>query len=475
MSAKIAIVGGGIAGASIAMYLGNLGLNVTLFEKKPTLVDGPPICHLHAGGNLYREISKLQCIRLLKESIELVQLYPCAVEYRPTVVAVPVQDEGLPEYLFERLEILKNEYSKLIHENVFNKLLGNVEDYYKVFDKAEIKRLSVMPIVEKPVSFEEWMIPVAKNIDMDTVKFPLIMVQEYGLNVFRLAASATLAFQNLPNVSILTNTTVNDVKKVQRNYKISYGDEDKNSNDTFDFLINAAGFRSGEIDDMLGFHKDRFVEFKAAYVTQWENKATWPEVIFYGKRGTPNGMAQFTPYPDGYIQLHGMTQDITLFNDGLVKNDKSSAQPKLPQKYIKKIDFGWKQEEAQIRGELAVKYMSKYIPQFANATVYSKPLYGAQQIPGTDASLRAAEISFEGDNYARLEIVKASSVLSMADAITKKFIDLNILDASFYRTRNFEALRNYNESDVTFHAKLLCNQRGYPVSLAMRQNSSLMI
>ena len=71
---KIAIVGGGIAGSSITLYLSELGLDVSLFEKKDTLVDGPPICHLHAGGNLYREISDEQCLTLLNESIELVQL-----------------------------------------------------------------------------------------------------------------------------------------------------------------------------------------------------------------------------------------------------------------------------------------------------------------------------------------------------------------------------------------------------------------
>jgi len=59
---KIAIVGGGVAGSSIALYLGQLGLNVTLFEKEPSLVSGPPFCHLHAGGNLYREISDIHFI-----------------------------------------------------------------------------------------------------------------------------------------------------------------------------------------------------------------------------------------------------------------------------------------------------------------------------------------------------------------------------------------------------------------------------
>jgi len=71
---------------------------------------------------------------------------------------------------------------------------------------------------------------------------------------------------------------------------------------------------------MLHLKRERFVEFKAVYVTKSNFDSTkWPEIIFFGKRGTPQGMAQFTPYADGYFQLHGMTQEITLFENGLVK------------------------------------------------------------------------------------------------------------------------------------------------------------
>lgn len=41
--AEIAVVGGGIAGSTIALYLSQLGLKVSLFEKGPSLVNGPPI------------------------------------------------------------------------------------------------------------------------------------------------------------------------------------------------------------------------------------------------------------------------------------------------------------------------------------------------------------------------------------------------------------------------------------------------
>jgi len=56
-SAKIAVVGGGIAGATIALYLSQLHLDMTLFEKSKSLVNGPPICHLHAKENRYKELT----------------------------------------------------------------------------------------------------------------------------------------------------------------------------------------------------------------------------------------------------------------------------------------------------------------------------------------------------------------------------------------------------------------------------------
>lgn len=472
---KIAIIGGGIAGSSIALYLGELGLDVTLFEKKETLVDGPPICHLHAGGNLYREISDEQCLTLLRESIELVQLYPCAVDFRPTVIAVPVDDKGKPQDLYNRLEKLKNEYSRLIKKDVINRVLGGVDDYYKIFDRESIELLKSKEIPKEPLTFDEWMIPVAKNIDLDKVQFPLIMVQEYGLNIFRLAASVTLALDEISNVKVLAKTKVVNISRENNRYIIEYKQEETTKSEQYDYLVNAAGFKSGEIDDMLGFKRERFVEFKAAYVTKWKSDIKWPEVIFYGERGTPKGMAQFTPYSNGYFQLHGMTEDITLFNDGLVKSKDSSAQPQLNQKYVDKIYKGWKKADVDTRGSLAVKHMSQFIPSFANADVTSKPLFGAQQIPGVDASLRAADVSFEGDTYARCEIVKASSVLGMADAITKKLIGLGFLDSSLYGIRNFENPKNFTEENITKYAEKLCLQRDYPKSLAIRNNSSLIL
>ncbi len=473
--ANIAIVGGGVAGASIALYLGQLGLNITLFEKETSLVNGPPFCHLHAGGNLYREISDKQCVTLLKQSIDFLRFYPFIVDYRPTVIVIPTSDSGTPAALLPRLELLKREYEALIKDDPNNKVLGQSSDYYRLYTQEQIESLKKQPIVNKPKTLDEWMIPVAKNIDLNKVQFPLIMVQEYGLNLFRLAAGATLALEQIENVTLRTKTTVTNVQENSSHdgWNITYNKGDKSHQKNFDYLINAAGFRTGKLDDMLGAPCKGMVEFKAAFVSKWKecSDILFPEIIFHGERGTPQGMGQFTPYPNGYFQLHGMTNNITLYEDGLVANTKLSCQPKLGQNFIKKIEKSWSKEEVDQRTKSAIKHLSQFIPEFSKAKVGSGPLFGAQQIPGDDPTLRVAEVSFPTKRYARCEIVKVSSVIDMIDAITKQLIELGYIDASVYGKRNFAHLSYLNEDNIKQYAQLLCKERDYPIALANRNIS----
>ena len=469
--AKIAVVGGGIAGSTIALYLSEIGLDVTLFEKGPSLVNGPPFCHLHAGGNLYRDISDEQCLTLLWQSIDLVRFYPDAIDYRPTVIAVPLTDRGSPQDLYPRLNKLQAEYAALIKRDPRNKVLGESSEYFKLYEREEIEALKQQQTPAQPAQMDEWIIPVAKNVDLDKVKFPLIMVQEYGLNLFLIASSARLSLDQKTNCQLLLEHKVTGIRKTDKSaaWSVQYKHNDNTHEESFDFLINAAGFRTGRLDDMLGYKRERLVEFKAAYVSRWEAcDVSWPEVIFYGERGTPQGMAQFTPYPDGYFQLHGMTKSITLFEEGLVKSSHESSQPYLKTKFIDKIENEWNDTDAQTRTQLAIEYLAQYIPSFKHAKVVSKPLYGAQQIPGADASLRAADVSFEEGTYARCEIVKASSVLSMADTITKQLISLGYVDERMYRKRDFSAITRLDETQINQYAESICTERDYPLSLTQR-------
>ena len=448
---KIAVIGAGIAGIGVGIYLQNLGVDVDIFEKKDSLVSGPPMCHLHAGGNLYPEISDEQCLTLLKESIELLRFFQNAIDFRPTVVAVRKDIDLNLDTVLKRLDKLKNGYKELIQKDKNNKVLGEIEDYYKVYTKDDILKLKEKEYI-KPKTLDDWMIPFAKNVDLDSIKWPVILVQEYGLNVFRIAAMAEILLKN-----IRLNTEVIDITKNGEKWIVKYKNSDGEFSEEYDYIINAAGYESGKIDDMIDSKRERFTEFKAAYVVKWRDDIIWPEVVFLGERGTPKGMGQFTPYYGGYYQLHGMTKEITLFDNGLVKTDKSSY-PNLDKEFVDKIEKGW--DKDTIRSQKAVKHIKQFIPSF-EAEVGYKPLYGAQQIPGDDETLRAAEVSF-GDRYARCEIVKASSILSMADEIVKKLISLGELKEESLGNREYKQTSSEEVDEV---ATKLAQKRGYPKEL----------
>ena len=58
---NVGVIGGGVSGVVIALELAKYGIENILFEKKESVVNSSPFCHLHAGGNLYPDISTEQC------------------------------------------------------------------------------------------------------------------------------------------------------------------------------------------------------------------------------------------------------------------------------------------------------------------------------------------------------------------------------------------------------------------------------
>ena len=495
---RVGILGGGTAGATIAIRLAALGLETYVFEKNKSLIDGPPMCHLHAGGNLYREIPDEDCVALLKQCIDILRLYPYTIDVRPTVFAVPTRDEGLPEDLLPRLDILTDAYRKLIAEDANNKVLGEPENYYQLYSHEQLIALSEREQVTVPRSVDEWMIPVAKYLDLNKVKFPLIVAQEYGWNIFRLAASAQLALADYEHAHVFTDTQVKQVMPVDcencsnadhhvTKWRIDYQQaassktklatesEIKNTTESIevDYLINACGFRTGVIDDMVGVKVTRMVEFKSSYITHWDNTGGQiPEIIVYGSRGTPEGMAQLTPYPGGYFQIHGMSKFITLFDDGLVASSKDSAQPKLPPQYMHYIEDGWDKAPLQARSQQAIDYVAEFVPTFHSARTVGNALYGGQQIPGEDDTLRVADVSlYSNIRYARAENVKASSTLIAADQIVDELTELGLIDHDTPANRNRYAhnwayLTEHDSKAIDEVARTLAEQRGFPLAMA---------
>ena len=466
---KVGILGGGIAGATVALRLADMGIHTLLIEASSGLVNGPPICHLHAGGNLYREISDEQCLTLLRQSIASVRAYPHSINRRPTVIATPVTDPGDAEALLPRLQQVAHEYRRLVEEDPANRVLGEPDQYYRCYSRAQFEALATRPIPEHAECQDDWLTPLAHHLDPDKLKFPLILVQEYGWSLFRMAATATLALNAAPHCALHFHTRASRLEQEPDGWTI-HGHHSDGAAQSFrvDFLVNACGFRTGLVDDMAGYRRQRLVEYKAAYVARWQTEGEWPEVIFHGQRGTPNGMAQLTPYPNGIFQLHGMTDGITLFKGGLAASGEHSAQPKLPQPYVAQLNNGWQTPDIAARTQDAIAHLARLLPAFGNAEVGGKPLYGAQQIPGSDPSLRAADVSFEGHHYARVEIVKASSALTAADRIVDKLAELGWLEHKEQPLSPSLALtKDQHASEVEQEAIRLARERGYPDELAL--------
>ena len=161
-----------------------------------------------------------------------------------------------------------------------------------------------------------------------------------------------------------------------------------------------------------------------------------------------------------------MTEDITLFKQGLVASSEQSAQPELAGHLLNKIDKGWSEQLKMERTLRSIEHISQHIPSFNSAKVAAKPLFGAQQIPGDDATLRAANVSFEGKRYARCEIVKASSVLNAADIIVEQLIATNLFAENITKIRSFPSGQSITEQAITKRAEQLTRERNYPDSLA---------
>lgn len=465
---KVGIVGGGVSGAVTALELAKYDVDTILFETKESVVNGPPFCHLHAGGNLYPDISVDQCKILLKQSIEMARLFPHSIDERPTFISVPKTESFEPTAIEKRLTVLVEYYKQLIDEDVANQILGHPKNYYKAYSKADLEALVSLPNVKHPNSFDEWMSNAIKLIDYEKLKTPVFLVQEYGWNLFRLGAQAQLALEKAKHCNLKLNTAVTKIKDV-RKQKLGYNWEIHTNDDVYkvNYLVNASGFKTGEFDQSLDFNSERLIEFKAAYISKWQPiPGLIPELIFHGKRGTPNGMAQLTPYGENYYQIHGMTTDITLFKEGLVNPKGDKTEKVFKTEINQKLKNGWTKAEVKLRTENAIDFVTKFVPKFESAAVGGPPLYGAQQILGNDPDLRVGEVSFPSHGYARSEIIKASSALAVAQKISSKIQEEMIIPAVETTSAENVLLKSISKHEIDQLASELAIQRGYPKALS---------
>lgn len=465
---NVGIIGGGVSGVVIALELSKYGVENILFEQEKSVVNGPPFCHLHAGGNLYPDISEQECKTLMKQSIDMARLFPQSIDRRPTFISVPLSEKYEVNKIEKRLKILVDYYKKLISEDASNEIIGAPKNYYKKYTKEDLIALAEKPTVKHPNSPEQWMSNTVKLVDYKKLKTPVYLVQEYGWNLFRLGAQAQLALNKTDKCNLKINTNVTSIKDV-RNKNLGYNWEITTNDDVYkvNYLVNSCGFKTGDFDAFLNLNAKRLIEFKAAYVSKWQPiSGLIPELIFHGERGTPNGMVQLTPYCENLYQIHGMTEDVTLFKKGLIQAKSNEPQPKFNDAINEKFNSGWKKDEIKTRTENAIQLVTKYVPSFKSATVGGIPFYGAQQIHGNDPNLRVGEVSFPYKKYARSEIIKASSALTVATKIIQKIQEEKIIPSIPQILNQNFLLDSISKNEIDKLASEFAIQRGYPEALS---------
>ncbi len=118
------------------------------------------------------------------------------------------------------------------------------------------------------------------------------------------------------------------------------------------------------------------------------------------------------------------------------------------------------------RTENSINYIAQFVPSFNSATVGGPPLYGAQQIPGDDVNLRVGEVSFSTKYYARSEIIKASSALTVANQIIDRMQQEKIVSPFPKRSNINSLLNSVSKNEIDKLAAEFTNVRGYPKALS---------
>ena len=454
MSSRVAVIGAGISGSCIAVELQKAGLDVTLIEKGREIVNGPPACHLHAGGNLYPEICIEDAKLLLKHSIEFARHFTLGINRRPTLFCIPKDVSIDVDKMVEKVDVLKEYYQECVRADEKNGVLGSVEEYFTLYSKERVLELYHGENIQNLTPHDRYLQNSVKKMDLERVKFPLIMVSEPGISLFRVASLLEEALRT-HSVKCLFESECVSVEKQKNGYLIKISSQESVYEERFDFVVNAAGYESKMIDCMVGVYEPESIELKSAYIVECHGQEALPEIIFHGIRSTPKGMGQLTPNCGGFFQLHSMTLESTLFEEGI--RAFSEFEPiSLPSEIERLVNKGFFECEVQKRTQSAVEHIQRFIPSFTPEMKLYKPLYGIQKISQGDVSKRTGGAKFYG-SYVSVELVKYSSVISISREIVKAFTgrELQINEGSILTQRECEM------QGVT-----IAKRRGYPMEIA---------
>ena len=106
------------------------------------------------------------------------------------------------------------------------------------------------------------------------------------------------------------------------------------------------------------------------------------------------------------------------------------------------------------------------MPDFGSAEPGGPAMFGAKQVVGDNLNLRVAEVSFPSKAYARSEIIKASSALTVANRIIDQLESEGIVAQNSPDQDSNYLLASMSVNNIDAMAKQLTVERGYHEDLS---------
>lgn len=396
---KIAIIGGGISGVVSAVKLSKdlPDCDIDLYEKKQSLLNGPPYCHLHAGGFLYPEMPLADCKELMLDSIEFANMFPDAIIHRPTVIAFNKHSSYNPHVLNHKCFHLSRTYAL-----AGTTPLGETHLFYAMYSYEDAvyfkKHGHFYKTADKARRYHDTFVSQFLNLltDINSIKYPFACVNEPGIDQQKVVDYCLeLLKESRVKLHLATDIKSHDIHNVSKTWYIK--------DSRYDALVNAAGHASRDV-----FPNVSMVEFKSSFVIQNSlDQLLLPEIAIIGKRQTENGLLQITPIGNNEFQLHSMTTDSSIITTA--------------SSHVSNLVF-----DAHQRTAKALERIIAFMPSFDSSVILNKALSGVQRI-SNEASLekRVSQIICDpSKNYAELQTIKASSAVSLSHKVSKFFASL---------------------------------------------------
>jgi hypothetical protein len=433
-------VGGGIAGLTSAEAAASVGYNVTVFEREVEFMSKTssfPV-HLHSGI-IFPNLPTEERDTLLEDSIIFAKRLPPAVKKIPTLVAFHVSDSQDPHLLLGIAKTNQARYRDLVVADPSNAVFGHPDQYYLSFSRTELEELAKRPIPKLPVgrepidvlTLEEWVVPFAKSVDLDQIKYPVTIVKEYQMSMDDTRNYLIEKLSKMSNVTLLPDTCVHDMTSLSTLDGVRLVYQTKNSAervDIFHHVHNAAGEGSGIIDDMMKTKVPRYLEAKQAFRAKLPGSENeyWPAVAIMAKRGGDQGMTEAIPFnaAEGVFQLLCTAHDCGLTTNGLVHADGiHSSHPVLPKRIRQAFQEGDPDDDF-VRVSAVINRIGGRIPRFKNAEPL-KVFRGIVQVPGNNPDCRSGAVVVHNRLYSANSIVKASSAPHTAVDFVEHLLKLN--------------------------------------------------